>query len=332
MPDALSLHARFPVIDGHADTIGRFLSDPEGFFTGRPGGHLDGPRMRRVEQNVQIMAVYTPPEHRDLAALQYALDFIYAYHAVLESPLNARLTSPISPILTARDLRAACGPGSSGFLLFLEGASPLRGNMRNLDVFYRLGVRGITLTHNHDNEAACGCFAEGPASGLTPFGKELVREMEARGMVVDLAHANEHAFWDAISLARRPCIDSHTGFRRFWDHPRNLSDAQLDAIAKNGGVACVDFVPDHIKDRADRGARVTIPDVVRVISYAVERVGMEHVGIGADWDGFEETIEGLDDAAGLPMLTDALLKEGFSDEDAAGILGGNLYRVIDDTL
>jgi membrane dipeptidase len=332
MSDALSIHSRNPVIDGHADTIGRFLSDPGGFFTGRPEGHLDGLKMQKAQQNVQIMAVCTPPEYSDLTALQYALDFIHAFHSVVESPFNLALQSPFRLILSAQDLDAACAPGNCGLLLFLEGASPLRGSMKNLDAFWRLGVRGITLTHNHDNEAARGCLAQGNDIGLTPFGRELVREMEARGMAIDLAHANERTFWDTIEMARRPLIDSHTGFRRFWDHPRNLSDTQLEAIAAKDGVVCVDFVPDHVMARKDPRERVRIEDVVHVITHGVERAGIDHVGIGADWDGFQETVEGLEDASTTPRLTEALLKEGFPEENLAKIIGGNLLRVLSEVL
>ncbi len=147
-------------------------------------------------------------------------------------------------------------------------------------------------------------------------------------MVVDLAHSNERAFWDVMSIAKRPVIDSHTGFRRFWNHPRNLDDAQLDAIARSGGVVCIDFVPDHIKDRPDRGVPVAIADVVEVISYAVERVGAEHVGLGADWDGFDETISGLEDVTGVPRLAPALAEKGLEDGEIALVMGGSLRRLL----
>ena len=317
------------IIDGHADTIERFLGDPDAFHRRSSQGHLDGPRMRDAGLNVQIMAVYTPPKHADLAALQYALDFIHAYHAVLESPLNS---PAIRPVLAPADLDAACLPGAHGFLLFIEGASPLRGNMKNLDAFFRLGVRGITITHNHDNEAARGCLAEGENLGLTAFGRDLVREMQDRGVVVDLAHANERAFLDVVSLARKPVIDSHTVLRRFWDHQRNLTDEQVLAVAKTGGVVCIDFVPDHILDRADRTVTVKIADVVRVIVYAVEKAGIDHVGIGADWDGFPENIEGLEGVTGMSRLRDALSAGGMSDGDIEKIFGQNMLRALKEAM
>lgn len=318
----------FPVIDGHADTIDRLLADPSMFFRPGAGGHLDSPRLRETGQNVQVMAIYTPPSRLDGAAFQYAEDFIAAYDAIVDSPENAALVPPYSRILTAVDLQAACRPGRFGFLLFMEGASPLRGRIENLDHFHGLGVRGVTITHNHDNEAARGCLAEGEGRGLTDFGRELVRAMEERHMAVDLAHANEEAFWDVVEVARRPLIDSHTGLRKYWDHPRNLNDAQLTAIARTGGVACIDFVPDHLETRADPRSPVVIGQVVRVIRSAVECAGIDAVGLGSDWDGFGQTVEGLAECAALPRLADAMAADGFRDEEIAKVFGGNLLRTL----
>jgi membrane dipeptidase len=326
--NAREIHARHPVIDGHADSILRYLDKPEGFFADERKGHLDSKRLRETGQNVQIMALYTPPDRAGLEALQYALDFIHAFNAILDSPLNADLVPPYAHIRTPKDLSAACAPGAFGFLLFMEGASPLRGSLKNLDLFRRLGVRGITLTHNHDNEAARGCFAEGKGRGLTEFGRALVKEMNARGIAIDLAHSNEDVFWETMELARKPVIDSHTGLRRFWDHPRNLSDAQATAISRSGGVVCIDFLPDHLATRADPEVPVGIDQVVRVIEHAAQVAGIDHVGLGADWDGFEGPIVGLEDCAQLPRLTEALIAAGFAEADIAKVLGGNLQRAL----
>jgi membrane dipeptidase len=325
---ARDLHARIPAIDCHADSIGRYLAEPDGFFGNGRQGHLDSRRLRETGQNVQVMAIYTPPQTTGRTALQYGLDFLQAIDAVFDSPLNMALSPPYRRILTAADLATACRRSEFGFLLFIEGASPLAGHLPNLDLFYRRGIRGITITHNHDNEAAKGCFAEGTGRGLTSFGRDMIEGMNRLGMIVDLAHSNEDMFWDAISLAARPVIDSHTGLRVFWDHPRNLHDEQVKAIAATGGVVCIDFLPDHLCQRAEPKKRMGIDQVVRVITRAVETAGIDHVGLGADWDGFEETVEGLEDCAQLPRLTAALLDAGFSEGDTGKILGGNLRRAL----
>jgi membrane dipeptidase len=319
---------KFPVIDCHADTLDRYREDPAGFFGAARAGHLDAARMRETGQNVQVMAAYTPPSRAGDAAFEHAMDFVRTWDAILGSRENASFSPPFMRILTRDDLRAACAPGSRGLLLFLEGASPLRGRLEDLDTFFARGVRGITLTHNHDNEAARGCFAEGDDAGLTAFGRALVRAMDERGMAVDVAHANERTFREVLEIARGPVIDSHTGLRGFWNHPRNLDDAQLVALARTGGVVCIDFVPDHLETRPDPAVPVRIAQAVRVIRAAVERVGIEAVGLGSDWDGFEQTVEGLADCTALPRLADAMAADGFGDEDIARVFGGNLLRAL----
>jgi membrane dipeptidase len=326
---------RHVAIDGHADTIERYLADPSGFFgTGRPG-HLDSARLRETGQNVQVMAVYTPPDRTGDAAYRYALDFIRAYDAVLDAGENRALDPPWLRILGRADLDRACRPGGYGFLLFMEGASPLRGRLDDLDRFFALGVRGLTITHNHDNEAARGCFAEGPDAGLTAFGRELVPALEAHGMVVDLAHANAATIRDTLAIARGPVIDSHTGLRAFHGsspaqlRARALGDHEARAIAATGGVVCIDFLPDHLKGMGGPGRRVGLDDLVEVIAHAVDVAGVDGVGLGSDWDGFGgDPVERLEDASRLPALVAALDAAGFPDDAVAKILGGNLRRAL----
>jgi membrane dipeptidase len=330
---------RHPAIDGHADTIERYLADPAGFFGAGRAGHLDAARLRETGQNVQVMAVYTPPDRSGDAAFRYAVDFIRAYDAVVDAAENRVLEPPWHRILGRADLERACRPGGVGFLLFLEGASPLRGSLDDLDRFHALGVRGLTLTHNHDNEAARGCFAEGPDSGLAPFGRELVAALEARGMAIDLAHANAAVIKDTLAVARGPVIDSHTGLRAFHagSHPhlraRALGDDEARAIADTGGVVCVDFLPDHLRGPREPGRRVGLDDVVEVLRHAVDVAGVDGVGLGSDWDGFGgDPVVGLEDASRLPGLVAALDAAGFADDAVAKILGGNLRRALGSVL
>jgi membrane dipeptidase len=326
---------RYVALDGHADTIERYLANPRGFFgAGRPG-HLDSARLRETGQNVQVMAVCTPPDRTGEAAEGYALDFIRAFDAILDSDENQALDPPWLRILGPSDLDRACRPGGFGLALFMEGASPLRGRLDTLDRFFALGVRGLTLTHNHDNEAARGCYAEGPDVGLTAYGRELVGALEARGMVIDLAHANDATIRDTLAIARGPVIDSHTGLRAFHGasdprlRARALGDGEARAIAATGGVVCIDFLPDHLKGPREPGRRVGLADLVEVIAHAVEVAGVDGVGLGSDWDGFDgEPVEGLEDASRLPALVAALDAAGFGDDAVAKILGGNLRRVL----
>jgi membrane dipeptidase len=330
---------RHVAIDGHADTIERYLTDPSGFFGTARQGHLDSARLRETGQNVQMMAVYTPSEHTGEAAERYALDFIRAYETILDAEENRALEPPFARILGRADLERVCRPGGFGFLLCMEGASPLRGRLEILDRFFALGVRLLTLTHNHDNEAARGCFAEGPDAGLAPFGRDLVPALEERGMVIDVAHANDATIRDTLAIARRPLIDSHTGLRAFHRcspaplRARALADEDARAIAATGGVVCIDFLPDHLKGPAEPGRRVGLRDVVEVIAHAVGVAGIDGVGLGSDWDGFGgELVEGLEDASHLPSLIAALEEGGFDDDAVAKIVGGNLRRVLGNVL
>jgi len=330
---------RHPAIDAHADTIERYLANPAGFYGAGRLGHLDAARLRETGQNVQVMAVYTPPDRSGDAAYRYAVDFIRAYEAILDAEENRTLDPPWHRILGRADLERACRPGGFGFLLFLEGSSPLRGRLEDLDRFFALGVRGLTLTHNHDNEAARGCFAGGPDAGLTPFGRELVAALEARGMAIDLAHANAATIRDTLGVARGPVIDSHTGLRVFHagSHPhlraRALGDDEARAIADTGGVVCLDFLPDHLKGPRPAGRRVGLDDLVEVLRHAIDVAGIEGVGLGSDWDGFGgEPVVGLEDAACLPGLVAALDAAGFADDAVAKILGGNLRRALGSVL
>lgn len=330
---------RHPAIDGHADTIERYLADPAGFYGVGRAGHLDAARLRETGQNVQVMAVYTPPDRSGDAAFRYAVDFIRAYDAVVDAAENRALDPPWHRILGRADLEHACRPGGFGFLLFLEGSSPLRGSLDDLDRFYALGVRGLTLTHNHDNEAARGCFADGPDAGLTPFGRGLVAALDARGMAIDLAHANAAVIRDTLAIARGPVIDSHTGLRAFHDgsHPRlsarALGDEEARAIADTGGVVCIDFLPDHLKGPREPGRRVGLDDLVEVLCHAVDVAGVDGVGLGSDWDGFGgDPVVGLEDASRLPGLVAALDAAGFADHAVAKIIGGNLRRALGSVL
>jgi membrane dipeptidase len=330
---------RHVAIDAHADTIARYLANPPGFFGAAREGHLDSARLRETGQNVQVMAVYTPPQHTGEAAERYAVDFIRAYDAVLDAEENRSLDPPWRRVLGRVDLERACQPGGFGLLLFMEGASPLRGSLEVLDRFFALGVRGLTLTHNHDNEAARGCFADGPDAGLTAFGRDLVAGLEARGMVIDLAHANDQTIRDTLAMSRAPVIDSHTGLRAFHRaspaalRARALDDEEARAIAATGGVVCIDFLPDHLKGPGEPGRRVALDDVVEVIAHAVDVAGIDGVGLGSDWDGFGgELVVGLEDAAGLPSLAAALETAGFDDAAVAKIVGGNLRRALGSVL
>jgi microsomal dipeptidase-like Zn-dependent dipeptidase len=231
----------------------------------------------------------------------------------------------LMPILSRQDLEellAARGRGeaSIGSLLSLEGAQALEGDLVNLDRLYAQGFRIIGLTHFFDNEFSGSAHGK-TKGGLTPLGKALVLAAEEKGMLIDLAHASPKAIDDTLALASKPVIVSHGGARGICDSVRNLSDAQLRAIAAKGGVIGIGLFKFAT-------CRKDIAGTVRSMRYVADQVGIEHVALGSDWDGSKAVIA----ASGLGLLTEGLLKDGFSQEDIAAILGGNVLRVLRATL
>jgi microsomal dipeptidase-like Zn-dependent dipeptidase len=205
-----------------------------------------------------------------------------------------------------------------GALLSIEGLHNLEGRPENLDRLYAAGFRMAGLVHFFDN--ALGGSMHGEAkTGLTPFGRAIVRRMEARGMIVDLAHASPAVFADVIAIARRPVVSSHGGVQATCRVNRNLSDAQIRAIAATGGLIGIGYWDGALCD--------TSPDAVAAaIAHVRDLVGIGHVALGSDFDGAVTT---RFDAAGLVHVTDALLRRGFSEEEIGRVMGGNLLDFLE---
>ncbi len=322
-----ALLAKTITVDGHADTLGRFLGNPGRFYEGDPEGRMDAPRMDQITQSVQFMAIFTPPDRRGEAARSFAWDFVSGIDGILGRAENITRSAPFYRVCGRDDLPEA--PDRAGAILVsVEGVSPMVGDLTELDRLFEAGVRSIILTHNHDNEAARGCFSTERDRGLTPFGIEVVRRADDLGMLIDVAHANPDVLDDVLTIAKGPVVDSHTGFHRFFDHPRNLADEQARRVAETDGVVCVFFVPELLRKGAGRNGDVTVDELATVFEHAVEICGVDHVGVGSDWDGFAGRVTGLEDASKLPVLAQALLRRGFRREEVRKILGENLTRVL----
>ena len=215
----------------------------------------------------------------------------------------------------------ALDPNRMAAVLATEGLHPLEGKLENVDRLYDAGFRIAGLTHFFDNEV--GGSAHGVLKGgLTELGRAMIRRMEAKGMVLDLAHASPKTFDDAIAVATRPLVVSHTGVRATCDNLRNLSDEQLRAVAKSGGVVGIGFW-----DTATCGQDAKA--IARAIRHAANVAGVDHVGLGSDFDG---AIAAPFDASGLAEVTDALLAEGFHEDEIVAIMGGNVARVLANVL
>ena len=205
---------------------------------------------------------------------------------------------------------------TAGFLA-IEGAQVLAGDPDNVEVLFRAGYRMVGLAHFFDNEVAGS--AHGMAKGgLTPLGRETVRRLEARGMLVDLAHASAATIDDVLAVTTRPVVVSHTGVRAICDNARNLSDDQLRRIARTGGVIGIGYWETAVCG-SDAGA------IARAVAHAVAVAGVDHVGLGSDFDG---AVSVPFDTTGLPLLVDALLAEGLDEADLAKVMGGNVVRVL----
>ena len=207
--------------------------------------------------------------------------------------------------------------------LGIENGCALAGNIDNIDYFYRLGVRYITLCHNGDN-LLCDSAMQSldTHNGLSEFGRQVVLKMNAVGMMVDVSHVGEKSFWDAVALSTKPIIASHSCCKALRNHPRNLTDEQIRAIARSGGVVQICLYKHFLSDTDV----ATVANAVRHIKHVVELVGVDYVGIGSDFDGGGE-IAGATSENQLINITKALIKEGFDDDEISKILGGNLLRV-----
>lgn len=304
-----------PIVDGHADTLtclGREDRTLTGFST---RGHSDVPRLLRAGVALQVLAICAEEENGPEPGLRDVLVSLDRFHLELAACPAA------FPILGKGDLDRLA-PGRVGFLLALEGAMPLCGRPGLLRILFRLGVRMLGLTWNGRNPFADGVKVEGGA-GLTAAGRGLVALAEELGMVVDLAHLNRAGFWDAMAASSHPPVVSHANARAVCDHPRNLDDDQVRAIAARGGVVGLTLCPAFLSDRGSARS----DDVLRHLEHFLAVAGPDAIGLGLDYDGIETTPVDLPDITALPRLVGALDRLGLDEAARGAILGGNWLRV-----
>lgn len=324
--DPLELHRETLVFDGHCDTLlavvgrgeepGRLLGERSG------RGHLDLPRMREGGVGAQVFACYVRREYRHAGAAAEVLRLLDAFYREWEA--NAE---HMALCTTAAEVESAHAQGKVAALLAIEGGEALEESLGTLRMFHRLGVRLLTLTWNFRNALADGLWAARSGGGLTEFGVEVVREMNRLGMVVDVAHLAPAGVNDVLEVSEAPVVASHANARALCDHPRNLTDAQLEGIAATGGLVGVSFVPNFI---AEEGQGASLERLADHIDHIVQVAGIDHVGLGSDWDGFsaeKAQVEGLRDVTDLPALTAELCRRGYTAEEVRKVLGENWLRV-----
>ena len=338
-PQAQTLHQRLFIADLHADSLlwNRDLLKRESF------GHIDLPRLQEANASLQVFASVTKVPMglnfernvptRDLITL-LALAQAWSprtWQSLLERALfaseklhrfAARSNGQIMLIERASDLdelvaRRQRDPRIVGAMLSLEGVHALEGRLENLDVLYEAGFRMIGLHHFFDNHA--GGSAHGvERAGLTQFGRNLVQRIQQKKMALDLAHSSPPVVADALALAIAPVFVSHVGLRGTADNQRNLSDEQARGVAASGGVMGIAMFEHAVGGK-------TLDDTARAMRYGANLVGVDHIGLGSDFDG---AIAAATDVTGLPILTECLLRHGFSEDDIAKMMGGNVLRML----
>jgi membrane dipeptidase len=351
------------VLDGHNDTLTQIRETSGGgearTFLGRSEhGHVDLPRAREGGLGGGFFAVFTPSpsyERRILPMVgadgkevpggftvplpprldrRQALAWTLAVMSDLFR-LEAEAGGAVQVVRTSRELRRCLDRGTLAMILHIEGAEAIDTRLEALDVLYQAGLRSIGLVWSRPNAFGHGVpfdFPRGPDTGpgLTEAGKRLVRACNRLGVLVDLSHLNEKGFWDVSRISEAPLVATHSGVHALCPSPRNLTDRQLDRIAESGGIVGINFHVGFLRADGNPEAPTSLSEIVRHVRYAADRIGVEHVGLGSDFDG--ATMPGdLGDVTGLARLVDALFEDGFDEADVRRIAHENWERVLADT-
>lgn len=308
------------MIDAHCDTIVKMmhrsleLADAEWM-------HLDLKRLAQFPDALQFFAIWLDPQYYGIAMKQ-TMKYIDFYYTQIE-----KNRAQIAHVNTFADILEAHRQKKCAALLSLEGGEALEGEISALHIYHRLGVRALTLTWNHRNALADGAGENATGGGLTKFGKEVVREMERLGMLVDVSHLSDAGFWDVEKLAKKPFIASHSNARAICAVQRNLTDEQLRAIAAKGGVVGLNFYPNFLI----KGEKAGIEDILRHTQHMLDIMGEEHIGFGSDWDGIDNTPQDLLHLGEMPQLLARMEKE-FGREIMEKIREKNFLRVLREVL
>ena len=358
---------RAVVIDLHNDTTQMIVDEGYNLAESHNYGQVDIPRMRRGHYSGLFFSIWSDSERYTTAeSIRRALDEIDAVRRE-----TARHPADLALAATADEILAARKQGRIAVLMGVEGGHMIDSDLAILRTYYQLGARYMTLTHTTNTPWADSSGAAPAHNGLTDFGRQVVREMNRLGMMVDISHVSDKTFSDVLETSTAPVIASHSSCRALDDAPRNMTDDMLRALAKNGGVVHINYFEgfldhgfleryaalkaeqaqqDAIEDQApkfgDRSqvgpamrkldaqriatlGRVPLSTLLDHFEHAVRIAGIDHVGLGSDFDGSDDQFpEGMEDASKIPNLVRGLMERGFSDEDILKILGGNTLRVM----
>lgn len=361
---AWQVHKKAIVIDAHCDVALKLVNNNLDIGRRHKTGHFDLPRAFEGGLNAVFFSIFVPGYKNTLEACKSALEQIDAIYRAVENNADCA-----SLALTSQDIVRLSREGKIAILMGMENSNPIGVNTALLRDFYRLGVRYLVPGNVATNYASnLSFYKEWAVTGLGTFGKEIINEMNALGMVIDLSHLSEQARWEALEVSRTPVIVSHTACNSLCKTiTRNLSDEFIHAIAENGGVIHITFSPDlldqalrdkNLESRSrllpqlrllrkkysnDESAYIdtltrlmakqgfTLPGapiIIDHIEHVIKLVGVSHVGLGSDFDGTVWLPKGIENVSKLPIITHLLLERGYSEEDVIKILGKNIIRVM----
>ena len=359
---ALAIHRQAIVVDTHNDILSMMTDDNFDLGISSVGKyHTDIARMKEGGITAEFFSVYVDRKYAtEGGAARRALDMIdYVYRAAEKYPNDLLMSS------STADIRRAKRQGKIAALMGIEGGHAIEDSLMALRDFYRLGIRYMTLTHNNTNDWADSCCDQAKHNGLSEFGKEVVREMNRIGMLIDVSHVSDKTMSDVLDISTAPVIASHSSARALGDRPRNIPDELLRRFAKNGGVVMVNFYPGFLDRKVIEASNAreallkpqidalreqykadpkkleeeteklhamhplpTTPLSVLIdhFDHIARVAGIDHVGIGSDFDGVPSLPVGMEDIAQLPKITYELLRRGYSEKDVRKILGENFLR------
>jgi len=285
----------------------------------RTSFHTDIERLRSGMVGAQFWSVYIPFEAMEEGAAKVQLEQIDIAHQIID-----KYPDVFELALDASDIQRVFGNQKIASMLGIEGGHAIENSLGALRAFHRMGVRYMTLTHNGTLDWADAANDEQRHGGLTYFGQEVVREMNRMGMLVDLSHTSPSTMNDALDVSEAPVIWSHASANGIREHPRNVPDQVLRRLPDNGGVVMVTFVPSFVSESDE----ATLSDVADHIDHVTATAGIDHVGVGSDFDGIDSTPIGLEDVSTYPSLFAELSRRGWTEQDLRKLAGENLLRVM----
>ncbi len=355
---ARKLHFSSMVLDTHIDVTPKLQTSWK-FDEEHKDGHIDLPRMKKGGLNALFFSIYMAGTVTGPKAVNDAIERIAAVHRLAE-----QMPDQVALCVTADDVRKAHKQGKIAALMGMEGGHMINNSLAVLRMYAELGVRYLTLTHSVNVDWADSSGDQPKHNGLTDFGKDVVRELNRLGVMVDISHVADKTFWDAIEVSKAPMIASHSSCRAISGHARNMTDDMIKALAAKGGVIQINYLDQFIdndlfqysqksqplmrelqqkypgRENLDRrreevakqfgpAPKASWEKIVEHIDHAVKLVGAEHVGLGSDFDGGSMPA-GMEDCTQLPKITEALMRKGYSTSDIKKILGENTLRLLSD--